>query len=98
MNEPIQAGDLCEVIDGAKGKDSPNLGLIVSVLSFTGEHPVYGRMWRCEAEYGEADPEQMGKASIPPGVLDFAQPWLKKLPKKPTPPAQKTAPKELEKI
>lgn len=80
--EPIKAGDLAEVISGLQGTASPNLGLIVSVVSLQGEHSLYGRIWRCEAEYGEAG--QPGIA-IPPGHLDFAQDWLRKINPPPLP-------------
>lgn len=75
--EPIKAGDRCEVVDGLKGKDSPNLGLIVVVRHCVGEHSKYGRIWRCEAEYAERG--QSGK-DVPGGMADFAQSWLRKLP------------------
>jgi hypothetical protein len=81
-NEPIKAGDRCEVIDGMLGKDSPNLGLIVIVLSYVGDHSKFGRIWRCEAEYAVLG--QVGEA--PPGTADFAQSWLRKLPPDPTTP------------
>lgn len=76
MSEPIKANDLCEVIDGLQGKDSPNLGLIVRVKSFVGEHSKHGRIWRCEAEYAVLGQE--GR-DVPPGVADFAQSWLRKI-------------------
>lgn len=76
MTSPIKTGDLCEVIGGMKGSQSPNLGLIVRVLAFRGEHSLYGRIWRCEAAYAE-----LGQAGVdvPPGTADFAQYWLKKI-------------------
>lgn len=74
--EPIKAGDLCEVVDGATGKSSPNLGLIVRVLSYAGDHSKFGRIWRCEAEYAELN--QPG-VDTPPGTADFAQTWLRKI-------------------
>ena len=84
MTSPISAGDLCEVINGVMGKNSPNLGLIVKVNSFQGEDPAYGRIWRCSAEYAErwaqrpeADPTHEHRA--PPGTADFAQSWLRKI-------------------
>ena len=76
MSEPIKAGDLCEVIDGLLGKASPNLGLIVKVLAYVGDHSKFGRIWRCEAEYAELG--QLG-VNIPPGSVDFAQSWLRKI-------------------
>lgn len=87
MNEPIKAGDMCEVIDGLQGKDSPNLGLIVKVLSCVGEHSKFGRIWRCDAEY--ATRGQPGK-DVPGGAADFAQSWLKKLPPPSAPAAKKS--------
>lgn len=41
MNSPIQAGDLCRVVWGALGSASPNIGLIVKVIAFLGEHSKY---------------------------------------------------------
>lgn len=81
---PIKAGDLCEVVDGAQGRASPNLGLIVRVLSYAGDHSVHGRIWRCEAEYAVLG--QVG-VNVPPGAADFAQAWLRKI----EPPKQKEA-------
>jgi hypothetical protein len=76
VTEPIKAGDLCEVVDGLLGKASPNLGLIVKVASFVGEHSQFGRIWRCDAEYAERG--QPGK-DVPGGMADFAQSWLRKI-------------------
>lgn len=77
MEEPIKAGDLCEVIDGLLGKDSPNLGLIVEVYKYVGDEKTLGRIWRCKAEYGERIQE---RPNIPLDYTDFAQSWLRKLP------------------
>jgi hypothetical protein len=76
MSTPIKAGDLCEVISGLLGLNSPNIGLIVRVLAFRGEHSQHGRIWRCEAQYAELG--QPG-VNVPPGEADFAQDWLKKI-------------------
>jgi len=76
MSEPIKAGDLCRVISGLLGNDSPNIGLIVEVLAYVGDHSEHGRIWRCHAQYGEAG--QPG-VNVPPGALDFAQSWLRKI-------------------
>jgi hypothetical protein len=73
---PIKAGDLAEVISGMQGKSSPNLGLIVRVLAYRGDHSQYGRIWRCQAEYAELG--QPG-VNVPPGEADFAQDWLRKI-------------------
>ena len=45
MNEPIKAGDMAVVIGGMLGDKSPNIGLIVKVVSARGEHSKYGRIW-----------------------------------------------------
>ena len=93
MHSPIQAGDLCEVINGLQGSKSPNIGLVVEVLSFQGEHSQHGRIWRCRAEYVERNGI---REDVPGDQADFAQDWLKKIP----PPGQsksKTETKELEK-
>ena len=81
--EPIKAGDLCEVIDGLNGKASPNIGLVVRVVSYVGDHSQFGRIWRCEAEYAERG--QKGR-DVPVGMADFAQSWLRKLPPEAKPP------------
>lgn len=72
----IKAGDLAEVIGGMNGTASPNLGLIVRVLEFRGEHSQYGRIWRCEAEYAERGQPGL---NVPDGTADFAQDWLRKI-------------------
>ena len=87
MKEPIKAGDLAEVIGGLKGKDSPNLGLIVKVIAFVGEHSQHGRIWRCDAEYAARG--QDGK-DVPGGMTDFAQDWLRKIQPPPLPAKTKT--------
>lgn len=92
-NAPIKAGDLAEVIDGLLGKASPNLGLIVKVLAFQGEHFLHGRIWRCSAEYGVRGQDG---SNVPPGVLDFAQSWLRKI-EPPSPPTDRTTTQKEEK-
>lgn len=83
MKAPLQAGDMAEVISGLQGAESPNIGLIVKVVAFVGEHSKHGRIWRCEAEY--ATRGQIGTDKVPGGVADFAQSWLRKIePPKPT--------------
>lgn len=88
MNSPIKAGDLAEVINGMLGKASPNIGLIVKVKAFRGEHTQYGRIWRCEAHYAElgqpggkldSDGKLIPGKGIVTGEADFAQDWLRKI-------------------
>lgn len=76
MTSPIKAGDLCEVISGMEGSQSPNIGLIVQVLAYRGDHSQHGRIWRCEAQYAVLG--QPGR-DVPPGAADFAQNWLRKI-------------------
>ncbi len=82
--QPIEAGCLADVIWGLQGEKSPNIGLRVTVLEFRVEHSEHGRIWRCKAEYAERG--QPGR-DVPAGQVDFAQSWLKRVPKDPTPPA-----------
>jgi hypothetical protein len=91
MSTPIKAGDLCEVIGGLTGANSPNLGLIVRVLQLRGQHSWLGNIWRCEAEYAvQAQPG----INVPPGTTDFAQQWLKKI-EPPTESTNTTVSKEI---
>lgn len=83
MEKPIQAGDLCVVVDGLLGKDSPNIGLVVLVKQYVGDEVTFGRIWRCEAEYAE---RIQGRPSVPLGLTDFAQAWLRRI----DPPRSKT--------
>lgn len=85
--EPIKADDLCHVISGLNGTASPNIGLVVLVINLQGEHSQYGRIWRCEAEYGEKGNPGI---DVPPGHLDFAQIWLKKIEPPPLPAKEQT--------
>lgn len=73
MKEPIKAGDLCEVVDGALGSGGPNIGKRVEVCSLQGEHSVYGRIWRCR---GKDLVSEYGGKGI---TADFAQSWLRKI-------------------
>ncbi len=92
-NQPITTGDRCQVIWGAMGKDSPNIGLIVVARQYVGDHSQHGRIWRCEAEY--AHQIQPG-VNVRPGMADFAQAWLKKLPPDATPATTKPAATEVD--
>lgn len=83
MKEPIKAGDLAEVINGLHGAKSPNLGLVVKVIAFVGEHSKHGRIWRCEAEYASLG--QIGTDRVPARMADFAQDWLRKIEPPPGP-------------
>ena len=89
MKEPIKAGDLAVVVDGLLGKDSPNIGLVVTVRQYVGDEVTFGRIWRCETEYGERIQK---RDSVPLGLTDFAQSWLRKI----QPPQAKLKAKEKE--
>jgi hypothetical protein len=80
MQKPIEAGCKAEVINGLLGEKSPNIGLVVRVKQYVGDEITLGRIWRCEAEYGERIQE---RPHIPQGLVDFAQSWLKRLPDDP---------------
>jgi len=85
MIEPIKAGDMAEVVGGLGRAKSPNLGLIVTVVSFQGEHSQHGRIWRCKSPHLQ----QLGDAGqyVIAGWADLAQSWLRKI----EPPKFKTA-------
>lgn len=91
MKEPIKAGDLAEVISGAQGSKSPNIGLIVCVKMFVGEHSKYGKLWRCEAEFAERFQNGVG---VEAGMSDFAQDWLRKIEPPKSPDKAKAKPLE----
>jgi hypothetical protein len=74
MTKPISAGDLAIVVSGLLGEHSPNIGLIVKVTKYVGDEITLGRIWRCEAEYGQ---RIQPRENIPSGYVDFAQSWLK---------------------
>ena len=76
MTRPIQAGDLCVVTSGMLGAKSPNIGLIVTVLARVYECPQLGTLWRCSAEYAVQHDDTRAR---PPGQLDFAQSWLRRI-------------------
>lgn len=93
MDQPISAGCRAEVIDGLRGKDSPNLGLVVKVVERTGEHSLYGPIWLCVAEFAVV--AQAGTRDRPPGTAHFAQSWLRRLPDPTTPLAAVTTKEEI---
>lgn len=53
----IKPGVKCRVVGGMNDDGNsyslgvgPNMGKIVTVLSFTGEHPAIGNVWRCGSD------------------------------------------------
>jgi hypothetical protein len=89
MSEPIKAGDLAEVIDGAYRAKSPNIGKRVKVVSAQGEHSKLGRVWRCT---GDNLMQFDGSRS---SWADFPAIWLKKIEPDAPPPKATTTEKEL---
>lgn len=73
---PLKAGDLAEVVNGASGLSSPNLGKIVTVKSVRGEHTTLGRILRCE---GAGISTLSGDGYVITGWADFPTSWLKKI-------------------
>lgn len=74
MNEPIKSGDVCLVVDGIFGAESPNIGKHVTVHGVRGEHSVYGRIWLCAGKDLVTEYGAKGNSA------EFAQSWLQKLP------------------
>lgn len=70
---PIKSGDMAEVIEGALGKSGPNIGKIVTVVSFQGEHSMHGRIWRVT---GDNLITEYGAVGM---TMDCAQSWLRKI-------------------
>lgn len=79
-DRPIQAGDVCQVVNGMLGAKSPNIGLMVTVVARVYECPQLGVIWRCDAEYAVQHDETRVKQ---PGQMDFAQSWLRRIPPPP---------------
>lgn len=73
MSAPIQSGDMAEIIEGALGKQSPNVGKVVRVESFRGDHSKHGRIWRVSGENLVTEYGAVG------GAIDCAQSWLRKI-------------------
>lgn len=87
MKEPIKAGDQAEIIAGALGTTGPNIGKMVRVAHFQGDHSVYGRIWRV---HGEGLTSEYGATG---GEIDCAQDWLRKI-EPPAGPGQSTTTKK----
>ena len=77
-----KVGDLAEVIGGALGLN--NVGKVVEVTKFRGNHTQYGGIWLCRSRTGELITEY-GAIGI---YADFADDWLRPIPPVATPKAQ----------
>lgn len=77
MKEPIKSGDMAEVVGGLGRGKSPNLGKIVTVVRYMGDHSQHGRMWHCTGQ----GIQQMtdGGGYVTTDGADFAQSWLRKI-------------------
>lgn len=76
----VSPGVLCEVVGGLLGEKSPNLGLIVRVTKFVGEHELLGPIWEASSEYGERPDFSVVHRPIIPGHQDYAEDWLRPIP------------------
>jgi hypothetical protein len=77
MKRPISAGDVCLVVDGYMGKDSPNIGLTVTVLHRAGEHSKFGNIWHCT---GMGVQQYVNRQFwVITGESGFAQSWLQRI-------------------
>ncbi len=74
-----QQGDLAEVIGGAF--NLANVGKIVRVVAYDGEHSKYGAMWKCLA----TDQPIMTEYGCVGIGAHFADDWLRPLPPDKTP-------------
>lgn len=72
----VKQGVLCEIVGGAI-YPSPNLGKIVEVVSYQGDHTLHGPVWRCKG-HGKDLVSEYGVVAV---ALDFAEDWLKPIPK-----------------
>lgn len=68
----IKPGIKAKIIGGALAP-SPNLGKIVDVVTYQGEHTLWGPIWRCS---GSDLVSEYGVKAI---ALDFAEDWLEPL-------------------
>ena len=91
MTKPLGKGDVCEVINAVMRGKSTNIGKIVTIESFQGEHSQLGRIWRCSGKdltaYNQEEPGTMGFA-------DFPAEWLKRI--DPPPVAPKIVERDVE--
>jgi len=78
MKKPIAVGDLCRVINGYHGKDSPNIGLIVRVVRFLTDEFVE-KLFRCESEYSERTDRRITVSKAPAGYADYFESWLERI-------------------
>ena len=83
MTRPIQAGDVCEVINGVYRGKSPNVGKVVTVKSLQGNHTQLGVIWRCIGK----DLVVFNSDDVVGMAADFPAAWLRRI-EPPAAPAQ----------
>lgn len=87
--EPLKAGDLAIVIQGARGEESKNVGKIVTVGKTYGEWPLFGRIvYIIGYQLVQLDGKVVSECIIPVK-------WLKKI-EPPTVKTEKVAERETE--
>jgi hypothetical protein len=74
-------GDLCEVIGGAFSLH--NLGKIVEVIRWEGDHSKFGIIWHCKS----SKPDLITEYGAVGNQADFADDWLRPIPKEKSPAA-----------
>lgn len=72
----VAPGVLCEIVGGAL-HPSPNLGKIVEVIKYQGEHTLHGPIWQCKFP----DSNGITEYGVVANLMDFAEDWLKPIPK-----------------
>ena len=82
MKQPIKAGDICKVIMGLARRNSPNIGLTVTVGQRQhgaegGDHSQFGPVHRCTGE-GVQQYTDSGQFQVM-GWADFPTAWLDKI-------------------
>jgi hypothetical protein len=84
MKKPLSAGDICKVVGGLGRHKSPNLGLIVTIVSSIGEHSVHGRMFHCKGDGIKQLSD--GGSYVVTNAADFAGAWLERIEPDASPP------------
>ena len=84
MKQPIKAGDICKVIMGLARRNSPNIGLTVTVGQrqygdHGGDHSQFGPVHRCTGEgvqqyCNDGQFHIMGWADFPIAWLELVEP------------------------
>lgn len=82
MNRPLESGDICEVVGGQGQRQSPNLGLRVTivhrVMGARGmDHSRFGAIYHCQGDGIKQLTDAGGY--IQTNRADFAQSWLRRI-------------------